>query len=318
MMLKQYRIDFKKPETRDFLSVIIPVHKNHEGLDVTIKSLKNQTDIGMGVEILVVNDGGHDRINRLCKHHQVICIDIFPNCGSYYARNRGIEYSRGEYLAFLDADVFVPEDWLKSAVNMVQDFVYVAAAVEIDKNRVVSVSNQYELYHAFQVEAYLKENHFGVTAGLLVKRSVIEDLGGFDQRLRSGGDKEFGERVFDHHLMQGFLAAPSLIHPPRNFLPLLRKILRIKKWEIIKSKLYGIKPDYSIYKKFLRCFISLIPPHFFWVKTHFPNSKEGRFFRKYFFLWALKIIRNCAVLMFSFSRYRQKNEPTVMVSNPLD
>ena len=62
-------------------------------------------------EVIVVNDGADAAIGELAKQHCAHVVDIVRNCGSYAARNAGIEFARGEVIAFLDADVRVSRRW---------------------------------------------------------------------------------------------------------------------------------------------------------------------------------------------------------------
>jgi GT2 family glycosyltransferase len=53
----------------------------------------------------------------------------------------------------------------------------------------------YEMLFAFPQESYVRRHHFGVTANLLVQRSVFDTVGPFNASLMSGGDSEWGRRA---------------------------------------------------------------------------------------------------------------------------
>jgi glycosyltransferase AglI len=57
-------------------------------------------------------------------------VSIVPNRGSYFARNRGIERAAGEDLAFVDADIVVPEDWLAVGRDALRSAEYVGGPVD--------------------------------------------------------------------------------------------------------------------------------------------------------------------------------------------
>lgn len=222
------RITFKEEVVSSSISVIIPVYKDVNGLKDTLESLSEQTLDRKGYEIIVVNDGGDPDITALCEEFQVRVIEHKPNRGSYYARNRGLEIAKGEYIAFVDADIRVPNDWLAKGISALNDYDYVAGAIRIDTSKINSLANYYELKTAFRVNNYILFNHYGPTANLFVKRKVFEEIGGFDERLRSGGDKEFGERIYRFtNFKQKYLEALFVIHPPRDYRGLLKKKVRI-------------------------------------------------------------------------------------------
>lgn len=91
------------------ISVIIPVYNAVKYIDRCIESVVNQSY--RELEIIIINDGSTDGSLNKCiewqrKDDRIILIDQ-KNCGQGPARNRGIEESHGQYIAFVDAD-----DWI--------------------------------------------------------------------------------------------------------------------------------------------------------------------------------------------------------------
>jgi glycosyltransferase involved in cell wall biosynthesis len=88
------------------ISVVIPAYKQQDFVTRCLDSVLAQTYEGP-VEIVVVDDGSPDDVAEVAASHEceptVIRQD---NTGVAGARNRGIEESNGDYVAFLDAD-----DW---------------------------------------------------------------------------------------------------------------------------------------------------------------------------------------------------------------
>src|SRR5690606_28065743 len=102
------RLAFERDHVEDFVSVVIPVYRDAPGLADTLDSLDRQTLRPTEYEIIVSNDGGDPEVRALCEARGVTEVSIVPNRGSYFARNRGIERTAGENLAFVDADIIVP------------------------------------------------------------------------------------------------------------------------------------------------------------------------------------------------------------------
>jgi len=85
------------------VSVIIPAFRAAHTISRAIESLLVQTRVPD--EILVVDDGSPDDLaTALCGYGERIELIRKSNGGAASARNLGIERSRGELLAFLDAD----------------------------------------------------------------------------------------------------------------------------------------------------------------------------------------------------------------------
>lgn len=86
------------------LSIIIPVYQAECFIETAIKSILRQR--ASWVEIVLVNDGSRDNSEKICKKYESDSVRYIAiqNHGAGYARNRGIEYARGERIAFLDSD----------------------------------------------------------------------------------------------------------------------------------------------------------------------------------------------------------------------
>lgn len=95
------------------VSVIVPVYNVENYIEKCIDSLVKQTL--KDIEIIIVNDGSKDNSVNIVKKF----IEIYPdkilylekeNGGLSDARNYGITYAKGEYIAFLDSDDYVEYD----------------------------------------------------------------------------------------------------------------------------------------------------------------------------------------------------------------
>ena len=95
-------------------------------------------------------------------------------------------------------------------------------------SHVASDASRYDYHTGFPIEGYLEHQQFAPTCCLFVRREVFEDVGLFDHRLISGGDKEFGNRVDNAGYTQQFAADVTMYHPTRNSLnALIAKDLRV-------------------------------------------------------------------------------------------
>jgi len=102
------------------VSIIMPVYNGAEFLKRSIESVSKQTL--KDLELICVDDGSTDNslevLNDLSNQHDFINIITQENAGAGSARNNGIKNSKGEYIAFLDADdEFFDDDALEKMVN---------------------------------------------------------------------------------------------------------------------------------------------------------------------------------------------------------
>jgi glycosyltransferase involved in cell wall biosynthesis len=88
------------------VSVIIPAHNASRFLRQTLESVVRQTH--QDLEIIVVDDGSTDNTVRIAvgiqKQDSKVTLYRQANQGASVARNLGIEKSKGNFIAFLDAD----------------------------------------------------------------------------------------------------------------------------------------------------------------------------------------------------------------------
>ena len=105
------------------LSVIVPMYNVEAWLRQCLDSLARQTLKDM--EVLLVDDGAADDTPAIAKQYaaQYENMHYFhkENGGLSDARNYGIPYAKGDYIAFLDSDDWVEETFYEKMVNTIGD-----------------------------------------------------------------------------------------------------------------------------------------------------------------------------------------------------
>lgn len=228
-------VKFRYESIKDYISVIIPVYKDCEGLQDTLNSIRNSDYPQNKYEIIVANDGADKEICELCERYSVLCINVYPKGGSYNARNNALSHARGEYIAFTDADVQVDNQWLFVIRQSLIQSDYAVGKTIINPAMINTLADDYEAATAFGIN---KRCLVGPTVNVAVKRKVFELTGAFDSRLQSGGDYEFGDRVLKQRqkLKRNYYHKMLVLHPPRGHKNMIKKYKRIMqgKYEVIK------------------------------------------------------------------------------------
>jgi len=196
------RFTERDPENLPFVSVIVPVYNDPNGVKITIKSLLAQSYPSEKLEFLIVDNGSKDRTREVIKqfdntNEEVTLLIENDIQSSYAARNRGIRNSQGSILAFIDADMTAVETWLERGVEEMRsrNCEYLGGAVDLYTDGRESIATKYDRNVSFANERFIEQHEWSPTCNLFVRRRVFEDLGLFDARLVSGGDLEFGNRV---------------------------------------------------------------------------------------------------------------------------
>ncbi len=141
-------------------------------------------------EILVIDDGSTDRTFEIASKYLVRIIRHEKNKGLAAARNTAFKSARNEYVAALDSDCVPEPDWLEKLMdNFTDDNIAGVGGKAIEKDR----SNLVNIYKA----KYSSQNHgesrkevtnflFGLDN--VFRRSVIFDVGLFDERFKTNGE----------------------------------------------------------------------------------------------------------------------------------
>jgi glycosyltransferase involved in cell wall biosynthesis len=181
------------------VSVIIPAYNAAPTIGRTIESVLKQTFDDF--EIVVVDDGSTDDTLVLVGAiaDPRIRLHSFANGRLPLARNRGIAASRGEYIAFLDADDLWAPSKLASHVDILDrqpevGVVYSWSCTIDDFERVLG--RQRCVWFAGNVYEQMLEGFFvGNASNAIVRRAVVDSVGGFDESLDCGEDWEFLSRA---------------------------------------------------------------------------------------------------------------------------
>jgi glycosyltransferase involved in cell wall biosynthesis len=178
------------------VSIIIPCYNGEAYLQEAIESALAQTY--QPVEVIVVDDGSTDRSSEIALKFPVRYIRQ-PNRGLTKSRNLGVGKSRASYVVFLDADDRLKPDAITTGIRVLAERPECAMAVGdhvfVSREGRQLADSLKECLPASHYEALLKSNFIEMISTVLFRRSVLEDVGGFDTRLRVAEDYELYLRI---------------------------------------------------------------------------------------------------------------------------
>ncbi|MGH7885629.1 MAG: glycosyltransferase family A protein, partial [Thermodesulfobacteriota bacterium] len=121
--------------------------------------LKSQTLEKSRFEVIVIDNGSTDNINKIREKYPDVIFLNEAREGSYAARNKGILNSKGHVLAFTDSDCIPAEDWLETGLLSLEnklDAGFVAGKVNLfikDKND-MTCAEIWEMLNMYDQEFY--------------------------------------------------------------------------------------------------------------------------------------------------------------------
>jgi glycosyltransferase involved in cell wall biosynthesis len=186
------------------VSVIIPNYNYERFLGKAVDSALGQTY--HDIEVIVVDDGSKDGSREIIDGYAGRIEAIFQkNQGVAAARNNGVAAAGGEYIAFLDADdVWLPAK-LELQVGMFADdpelgMVHVGI-VEIDDagNCLDEHLDGQQGWVADELLRFERGVILGGGSGILVRRDVFDEIGGFDARMSTSADWDLFYRIASRH-----------------------------------------------------------------------------------------------------------------------
>lgn len=101
------------------VSVIVPVYNASDYVSRCIESILKQTY--QNFELILIDDGSTDNSLEILRSYlevdKRVRVITQKNMGVAKTRNKGIQLARGEYIAFIDNDDYIDEDYLFSFIN---------------------------------------------------------------------------------------------------------------------------------------------------------------------------------------------------------
>lgn len=216
------------------VSVIIPVRDDPGGISQVLDCLAAQTLPQSRFEVIIGDDGSRpDCLPRVAADNRVRVVSGPPRT-SYAARNMAVAASRGNILAFCDADCLPAPGWLEEGLTALEDADVVAGEVRFQAPAKPTI------WSLLTIDLFLDQRQNvrlsrGVTANLLVRRKDFDEFGGFDQSLPSGGDYDFVSRMVRRGARLRYSPLAMVLHPTmdsaRGF---LRKIFKTNYWSGVR------------------------------------------------------------------------------------
>lgn len=254
------------------VSIIIPAYNSEKYIVDAIESSINQTY--NNIEIIIINDGSIDNTEKiiieLIEKHQNIKYFYQLNQGACVARNRGISECNGEYVKFLDSDDVLLPNAIRKQVDIIKTLnenTIIYGNFEVTDEFLKTIEKR-DLSSKYNENDRSLFSYFDWNIGTstpLLRRTIVEDINGFDISLPFAQESDFIFRLalkknkFIHLNETIYLNrqhdSPNRIRNSANyteywvFLKLMKKYKKL----LIETDQYSLKErqnfiDYFIFK----------------------------------------------------------------------
>lgn len=184
------------------VAVIIPVYNREQYIKETIGSVLAQTY--PNIEIVAVDDGSTDNSRQVLESFgDKITVLEHPgrvNKGQSAAINLGIRATESEYVAILDSDDLFASRKIELQVDFLEEHLDIGLVYGNGYSIDQYGNRLYRFYSDDHVEwsdpeRVLLDCYFLLPNNSLIRRSVLEEVGDFDESLRSAQDHDMAIRV---------------------------------------------------------------------------------------------------------------------------
>ena len=173
------------------LSIIIPTYNEENYLPILLESIKEQ-DFD-DYEVIVADANSTDRTREIAKEYGCVIVDGgLPAVG----RNNGASVAKGEYLLFLDSDLKLTENYLR---DVLYEFRMEKLGIAITQMKPMSDKVEDKIFHEFanyfMISVEKIKPHGAGCYGIIARKELHDECGGFDESLTFGEDTDYIERL---------------------------------------------------------------------------------------------------------------------------
>ncbi|MXR28465.1 Glycosyltransferase involved in cell wall bisynthesis [Pseudomonas sp. E141] len=176
------------------ISIVIPMFNEARHIGRTLLAAQEAArQAQLDCELIVVDNGSDDHGPRIANELGARVL-IVPGVHIGALRNRGAAIAHGEWLAFIDADIEMPANWLKLLLELQGQ----GDVLGLDLDTPAQAPWFAQAWQRRSQRPGSRPLHrvqWLPSANLLLRRQWFEQVGGFDETLRTGEDKDFSLRL---------------------------------------------------------------------------------------------------------------------------
>ena len=176
------------------VSIVVASYNSQDTIGECLKSILAQNYPKDAFEVIVMDGESKDNTVKIAQQFPIKVLSIRLNCPAAY--NYAMKIVAYPVLGFIDADAKVEPDWLKKVTPHLAEPGVAGVSGSIET---WNVDNRWARSIGYELKSRYRRigKYTGriATMNLLLKKSVIEEVGGWDEKLPSQYDTDFGFRM---------------------------------------------------------------------------------------------------------------------------
>ena len=190
------------------IDIVIPCYNVEKVIGKCVESLSSQVYPRNKYHCYFINDASTDRTGEILdgfnNDEYITVIHHKKNLGLSSTRNTGIKMCNADFIAFLDGDMTVENDWLESFLPYFKKNTIAVMGDNIPPNDIKL--NPVEKYYFGKLRGARQFNdgdyisfEYMLYGNAMIRRSVLLECGLFDEKIISygGEDTDLSVRIFD-------------------------------------------------------------------------------------------------------------------------
>ena len=175
------------------ISIVIPTKNEEELLPKLLESINSQDFDDF--EIIVADANSDDRTREIARTMGAMVVDGgMPGVG----RNAGARAASGEFLVFLDADVILPEHFLKNLYYEMQERYIDVATCAIKPLSDIQLDRIIHKMINMTILANLRVDPKAFGFCIFITKRLFNRIGGFDETIKVAEDNDLVKRASEH------------------------------------------------------------------------------------------------------------------------
>jgi glycosyltransferase involved in cell wall biosynthesis len=272
------------------LSIVICTYNRANLLLDCLNSLAPQSAQSEQYEVIIVDNNSKDQTLEVARSFT----EQYPNIryvkednqGLSYARNRGRREARGEYIAYVDDDCRIPDQWVATADKIIRHIYpgvfggpYYAF---YDTRKPIWFKDTYGSHDHGGQPRFLSDREYLDGGNVCFRRTILESLGGFDPNLGMKGEEvAYGEETALLRRMRATMPKELVYYDPSLYVYHRVDAKKMVLSGIMQQRFAGGRCSYLLFREDRpREGLSKITTRFIWkIGVFLVDSSIGTIFR---------------------------------------